>query len=671
MKRVSIILLIILCATIVLAANFSVNQTRSSIWGGAGGRAGHALSDAGDLDGDNLSEFLIGEPYSSFGGVVRIIYGNVTIGEDEQLFSNVSKTILTFTSGSTLGWDLAHIGDINNDTFADFLVSAPTTFPGGGRVYLFFGSSSFYDGGNIDVVDANASFKGVFGTDSAGNAIDAVGDVNGDGHTDFVIGAPGTNIGGANAGRTFLLFGGSTNWGTDTELTSEANASFDGAVGSRSGAAVSAAGDLNGDGFDDFLIGAWGDGEHGASSGQVFVVFGNATGWGLNTSVSTLPSFYGVVGSDNAGDRVAGIGDANGDGFDDFLVSAPGNQEAGFLYGKVYLIFGHNSTWSTDVSLNNANASYYGTGAGDKIGSSMIGGADLNQDGYDDFLIAEKNGGVSAEGRVYLILGNSTGWTKNVSVSSVATTIFIGEAASDALGGSSSSDSSSLAFLSDRTGDGVADIIMAAGENDEGGATAGQVYFWSGKCAVGCGFVYGNGTDVNQTGVSSLVTTVNGETTWDTFVEGPATIQIRDGGLVLASVLQNLRAGPFNFSTVSVERDASSIVVSMDLPEGQKKTLVLNGDYSTVCVKDEQISSASEISADCSGGNETLFTRDTCPGTLNGITCTRSIANWQFSNLTHSGATGTPPPVPEFSTIALFAILGLVMGGFVVMRRKY
>jgi hypothetical protein len=194
----------------------------------------------------------------------------------------------------------------------------------------------------------------------------------------------------------------------DTNL-SAADASFWGEDGGDvAGRSVASAGDVNGDGYDDFLIGAPWDEDGGVQAGQVYLILGKEMGWTMDTNLSAADaSFWGEDGLDNAGFSVASAGDVNGDGYDDFLIGAPWDEDGGSGAGQVYLILGQASAdWGMDFDLLGADASFWGEESWDDAGCSVTSG-DVNGDGYDDILIGadmNSDGGYHA-GQTYLLLG--------------------------------------------------------------------------------------------------------------------------------------------------------------------------------------------------------------------------------------------------------------------------
>jgi hypothetical protein len=349
------------------------------------------------------------------------------------------------------------------------LISAPG-YGSGGKTYLILGKASGW-AINTSLSAASASFVGNAG-DASGISVSGAGDVNGDGYDDILIGAE--NYSDA-TGKTYLILGKASGWAVDTSLSS-ASASFIGEDQyDKSGHSVSNAGDVNRDGYGDILIGAY---AYGNGAGKTYLILGKASGWAMDTPLSSADeSFVGENGGfgeevpDNSGESVSGAGDVNGDGYADILIGAGGY--GGDYTGQAYLILGGSSGWGTDINLSSASASFIGEHPGD-IGISGLdmpvsGAGDVNGDGYDDILIGTP-GYLSGNhiGQTYLILGKASGWAMDTSLSS-ASASFIGENTADYSG-------YSVSGAGDVNGDGYADILIGAENNDEGGDNAGKTY---------------------------------------------------------------------------------------------------------------------------------------------------------------------------------------------------
>ncbi len=372
-------------------------------------------------------------------------------------------------------------GDVNGDGFDDILIGAYGDDDGGssaGQTYLILGGS---DGWSIDsdLSNADASFRGEDAGDYSGFKLAGAGDVNGDGYDDILIGAYGDEDGGSYAGQTYLILGKSSGWAMDTDLSSS-DASFWGEdMNDYSGYSVSGAGDVNGDGFDDILIGAMGDEDGGLNAGQTYLILGKASGWSMDTDLSSSDaSFWGEDTDDYSGYSVSGAGDVNGDGFDDILIGAYGDEDGGgFASGQTYLIFGRSIGWSMDTDLSSADASFWGEDPNDYSGWSVSGSGDVNGDGYSDILIGaygDDDAGSDA-GQAYLILGRVSPWKMDTTLSD-ADASFWGEDSSDRAG-------ITLSCSGDVNGDGFDDILIGASRDEDGGSNSGQTYLVLGKAS--------------------------------------------------------------------------------------------------------------------------------------------------------------------------------------------
>jgi len=312
------------------------------------------------------------------------------------------------------GWSVASAGDVNGDGCDDFLIGAQWDEDGGtdaGQTYLILGNATAGWGMDFDLSSADASFIGEDSEDYSGTSVASAGDVNNDTYDDFLIGATGDEDGGSEAGQTYLILGrADADWGMDFNL-SGANASFWGEdADARSGRSVASAGDVNGDGCDDFLIGAYRDDDGGSNAGQTYLMLGRADAdWGMDFNLSSADaSFWGEDSEDFSGMSVASAGNVNGDGYDDFLIGAYGDEDGGFQAGQTYLILGcAAANWGMDFNLSNADASFWGEDSYDYSGVSVACAGDVNGDGGADFLIGayhDEDGGTQA-GQTYLWLG--------------------------------------------------------------------------------------------------------------------------------------------------------------------------------------------------------------------------------------------------------------------------
>ncbi|TXT62657.1 MAG: hypothetical protein BAJALOKI1v1_880006 [Promethearchaeota archaeon] len=399
-------------------ANWSVdmnlaNANASFLGEFDGDQAGVSLASAGDVNNDNYDDFLIGAPsYNRSKGKTYLFFGRSSGWSLDMNISSANASFIGEDQFDRSGRSIAGAGDINNDSYDDIIIGANTP-SGVGEIYLLFGNESQHFSVNMSLSDANASFIGEENQDQAGASVAGAGDINNDGFSDIIIGAPYYDGSSTNIGKTYIFFGNDSesDWTIDMSL-SNANASFLGeSEEDYLGFSVAGAGDVNNDNYDDIIMSAYGYDASAGNEGKIYLIFGNnsESDWEKNMNIGISDaSFVGEYQVDEVGIIISTAGDVNNDGYADFLIGSE-SYENGDLTGKAYLIFGNESNhFTNNFNLSNADASYIGENFDDRSGFSVAGGGDVNNDGCDDFLIGafqNDDGGTNA-GKSYLLFGN-------------------------------------------------------------------------------------------------------------------------------------------------------------------------------------------------------------------------------------------------------------------------
>jgi hypothetical protein len=412
----------------------------------------YGLGFAGDVNGDGHDDILLNATYNT--STTYLVYGPVPGDMD---MGSADAWFTDEHSLDGLGVRLAGAGDVNGDGYDDILLGAAGSDEAGtdaGAAYLFLGGSPPLDadGDGWDVnVDCDDNDPALNWDDADGDGwstcggdcddaepaanpdeIENVGDGidnDCDGFVDEVA---------APAGDISLSFAAAT-------LTGEL-------AGDSAGYSLDAAGDVDGDGHDDILVGAYNNSRGGTMSGCAYVVHGPLAGIMDLGSAST--KLIGGSSGDNAGKAVAGAGDVNGDGEVDFLVGAPGYDDASPDQGAVHLVYG---PVSGNVSLSSADATLVGEASGANAGGYPVTGAgDVDGDGHDDVLIGVESA-VGNRGAAYLIYGPApAGVTSLASADArIEGTVSNGYVGSSVAGGG------------DIDGDGYGDFIVGSRGNDE------------------------------------------------------------------------------------------------------------------------------------------------------------------------------------------------------------
>ncbi len=378
--------------------------------------------------------------------------------------------------------DTVSIGDFNGDGFDDFALGSPDADPNGffsGATAIVFGqANAFPSTTNVNSLDGTNGFRieGAADTDQVGWAVGG-GDINGDGLDDLIVSSNGAGLN--DVGEAIVIFGTTSampsvlgaDWVNGTNgflIVGEAD-------GDNIGFSLSNAGDVNGDGLEDILIGAHlADPNSNMSAGTGYVVYGSSSGFDARVRLSLLEGTNGfkMLGEnveDFTGFHVSEAGDINGDGYDDVLVAAPfASPNNRSESGRVYVVYGKPTTTDIEISLSVLDGSngffIDGDLAGDNLGTAMGAVGDFNGDGFDDFVIgAEEAGGNGSRGSgdAYVVYGGD-------SLPAILDAASIAGSNGFFLGGFDTNDNlgQSASTAGDLNGDGYDDLVVGASGAD-------------------------------------------------------------------------------------------------------------------------------------------------------------------------------------------------------------
>ncbi len=422
--------------------------------------AGTMVRWAGDVNGDGLDDVVVGAPYDDIhavdAGTAYVVYGGVTGTLD---LSAANARLIGIHSGDNAGAAVGRAGDVNGDGFDDVLVGALYADDGGsdaGVAYLVYGPVT----GDIDLDGADVVLLGGGAGDYAGVSVATVGDWDGDGLSDILVGAYNEDTGASNAGMAYLVMGDGI---VSADVDQVASVWWSGERSDdQAGRNLAGAGDVDGDGFSDVLISAPPEDSGGNASGSVYLVLGPTTGGWVDLRYADA-QLYGEGANHFAGRGVAGPGDLDADGYDDIFIGADGEDSVSSGNGAAYV-------WNGPIpvgtrSLSGADTKFYGDSGLDYLGRSVAGAGDINGDGALDLVMggAGDDWGAVDAGAAYVALGPIP--TGSVPRSDLYARLFA----------PTSNDSAgwSVDGHFDFNGDGLHDVLVGTPGEDDGGTDAG------------------------------------------------------------------------------------------------------------------------------------------------------------------------------------------------------
>ncbi len=418
----------------------------------AGANFGLSVAPAGDVNGDGFGDVIVGA-YAYDRGEADEGAAFVYLGSSSGLASTPSWAGEGNQISSGYGTSVATAGDVNGDGFSDVIVGAIVYTHDElreGRAFVYFGSSSGLSPTPGWTADGDQEFA------FFGRSVATAGDVNGDGFSDVIVGVQDWQNGEAREGRACLYYGSSTGLTPSPVWTMEGDQ-----VEALFGWSVATAGDVNGDGYDDFLVGAYRYDDGETDEGCAFLFLGSPT-------VPTTSAAWKVGGDQvdaDFGVCVASAGDVNADGYGDVIVGARLYDNGETNEGRAFLFLGSSlglsttPAWTAESDQANSQYAY-----------SVAGAGDFNGDGRGDVLVGayDYDNGETGEGKAWLFLGTDSGletiaaWTSEGNQTSAGHGV-------------------QVATAGDVNGDGRSDAIVGSYWYDNGQTDEGRAYVYFGR----------------------------------------------------------------------------------------------------------------------------------------------------------------------------------------------
>ena len=489
--------------TIALHLNDFLLDQFTTIQGGANqGWFGRSIKNAGDINKDGYDDIIISAPKTSSNRTaVYVIFGRKKSTFSNIDFSNITLdpsttgfTVLGNSSRDHFGFAVSGAGDVNNDGYDDIIIGASHKNGTRGAAYVIYGGEkstlSNIDLRNTTLDPASTGFMitGNSSGDYLGYSVSGAGDFNKDGYDDIVIGGYNDRTG---KGRAYVIYGGEKSRLSNFDLNRTAldvnTTGFivhDGWKTNGFGCSVSGAGDVDNDGYDDIIVGAFHRNVNNTRIGEAKIIYGRerfiSSNLDLSTALANPSSIYLLIMGDSLGGyfgySVSGAGDVNNDGYDDVVIGGFGRYN---YQGEAYVIYGGNRStlhnlYLTNFVLNPAKDGFRITGeaSGDGFGYAVNAAGDLNGDNYDDIIIGAYGNG-NYTGAAYVVYGGAKWNMAHINLTNTSLELsktgfaLKGDTVGDCFGYSVSS-------AGDINGDDYDDLIISSYGTNAGGK--GDVY---------------------------------------------------------------------------------------------------------------------------------------------------------------------------------------------------